>query len=145
MEEIKMKFDLSETSKLFLKQGLQNYNYSKNKYLNPKIYSIDKKYFGFYAYKNNEIIGGAYGFIEYENWVWLELLYVDSKYRGIDLGTKLIQSVENFAKENNCVGMRTETWDVQAKGFYEKMGFVVYGQLENHPVGAIDYHLKKVI
>ncbi|MCL2354989.1 MAG: GNAT family N-acetyltransferase [Oscillospiraceae bacterium] len=145
MDKINVKFNLSDENKKFLKQGLEKYNFSKNNYFNPEIYKKDRKYFGFYAYKNDDIIGGAYGWIEYENWVWLDLLYVDDHCRGFDVGTKLMTSVEKFAKENGCIGIRTTTWDFQARGFYEKMGFVVFGQLENFPIGATDHHLKKVI
>lgn len=56
-----------------------------------------------------------------------------------------MNQVEIFAIENKCIGIRTDTWSFQAKGFYEKMGFTVYGQLENHPPHATDYLLKKVL
>jgi Acetyltransferases len=145
MKNINYKFDSSEENKSFLYTGLENHNFPKNEYLNPKIYQKDKKYFGFYAYEDDIIIGGAYGWIEYENWVKLSLLYVDDNYRNFDIGTKLIKLVEDFSKENKVTGIIVNTWDFQARGFYEKMGFTLYAQLEDYPIGATFLSLKKVM
>lgn len=145
MYNITYKFDISKESKDYIEHKLELYNFSKSKYLNPCIYTMEQKRFGFYAYANNRIIGGAYGFIDDGYWTWLDLLFVDEKYRNMDIATNLIKQVEQFARNNKCIGIRTDTWSFQAKGFYEKMGFTIYGQLENHPPHAIDYLLKKVL
>lgn len=145
MGNIEIKFDSNKEMAKFLKSGLEKYNFSKNKYMNPKIYENDKIHFGYYCYYDNKLIGGAYGWTDNYNWVWLDLLYIDENYRNYDIGTNLMNKVEEFARENNCIGIRTETWSFQARGFYEKMGFVLYGEIENHPIGAIDYSLKKVL
>ena len=88
---------------------------------------------------------GAYGFIDDGYWLFLDLLFVEEKYRNNDIATNLMKKVEKFARENQCMGIRTDTWSFQAKGFYEKMGFTLYGQLENHPPHVTDYLLKKVL
>lgn len=113
--------------------------------MNPIIYKSKQRYFGFYAYDDNTIVGGAYGFIDDGYWLFLDLLFVEERYRINDIATNLMKKVEKFAKENQCIGIRTDTWSFQAKGFYEKMGYTLYGQLENHPLHAIDYLLKKVL
>lgn len=145
MDNIVYKFDISETNKEFIEHNLELYNFKKNEYLNPVMYEKEQKKFGFYAYDKDNIVGGAYGFVDSGYWTFLDLLFVDENYRNMDIATNLMKQVEKFAKENNCVGIRTETWSFQARGFYEKMGFTVYGQLENHPPYATDYLLKKVI
>lgn len=145
MTNINYKFDISKENKEFIEHNLELYNFSKSEWLNPIIYKREQKKFGFYAYVDKNIIGGAYGFVDDGYWLWLDLLFVDEKYRNIDVATNLIKRVENFAKQNNCMGIRTDTWSFQAKGFYEKMGFTVYGQLENHPPHATDYLLKRVL
>ena len=96
----------------------------------------------FLAFDNEKLIGGAIGFIEY-NWYFLDLLYIDKEYRGQDIGTKLIREIEKFAKEENLTGVRMETWNFQARGFYEKNGYTVFAEIENCPPGTIDYFLKK--
>lgn len=145
MNNITYKFDVSKENKEFIEHNLELYNFSKNEWLNPIMYKREERKFGFYAYVSNDIIGGAYGFIDDGYWTWLDLLFVDEKYRNIDVATNLMKKVEIFAIENKCIGIRTDTWSFQAKGFYEKMGFTVYGKLENHPPHATDYLLKKVL
>lgn len=36
-----------------------------------------------------------------------------------------------------------ETWDFQAKGFYEKNGYTVFAEIKDCPPGTICYFLKK--
>lgn len=96
----------------------------------------------FLVYDNDKLIGGAIGFIQY-NWYFLDLLYIDEEYRGQNIGTSLIKQIEAFAKKENLTGVRMETWDFQAKDFYEKLGYTVYGEIKNCPPGTIDYFLKK--
>ncbi len=145
MNNVTYKFDISKENKELLNHNLELYNFSKNAWLNPIRYQMKEKEFGFYAYLDEKIIGGAYGYIDDYYWAFLDLLFVEETYRTNDIATNLIKQVEDFARENKCVGIKTETWSFQARGFYEKMGFTVYGQLENHPPHAIDYLLKKVL
>lgn len=98
----------------------------------------------FLAFDNDKLIGGAIGFIQY-NWYFLDLLYIDEKYRGQDIGTNLIKQIEKLAKKENLTGVRIETWDFQAKGFYEKNGYKVFAEIKDCPPGTIDYFLKKEI
>lgn len=101
--------------------------------------SIDSN---FLVFDNDKLIGGAIGFVEY-NWYFLDLLYIDEYYRGQDIGTKLIKEIEDFAIKENLTGIRMETWDFQARGFYEKNGYKVFAKIEDCPPGTIDYFLKK--
>lgn len=96
----------------------------------------------FLAFDDKKLIGGAIGFIQY-NWYFLDLLYVDKEYRDQDIGTNLIRTIEELAKKENLTGVRMETWDFQARGFYEKNGYIVFGEITNCPPGTICYSLKK--
>ena len=136
--------NLSSRNREYLEHSLEAYNFSKNPYMNPKIYD-QMDAFGFYAYDHDQVVGGAYGSLDDGYWCHLKLLFVEAEYRGQDIATRLIEQVEQFAKTHHCVGVRTETWSFQARGFYEKLGFELYGQLDNHPPTAIEYLLKKVL
>ena len=138
---IKYKSSRSVKEAAFLHAGLQAYNAEHCAYF-AMSHPREKK-FGFYAYDSETKIGGICGPIDPEKWVFITELYITDEYRGRNIGTELIRMAENFAKKNQCDGIKTETWDFQAKGFYEKMGFSVFGTLPDHPVGAIDYFLKK--
>jgi GNAT superfamily N-acetyltransferase len=101
-----------------------------------------KKDSNFLVFDDNKLIGGAIGFIEY-NWYFLDLLYVNEEYRGKNVGTNLIKKIEEFAIKEHLIGVRMETWDFQARGFYEKNGYIVFAEIKNCPPGTIDYYLKK--
>ena len=96
----------------------------------------------FLAFDNDKLIGGAIGFVEF-NWYFLDLLYIDEEYRNRNIGTNLIKEIEKFALKEHLTGVRMETWNFQAKGFYEKNGYSVFGEIKDFPPGTIDYHLKK--
>lgn len=96
----------------------------------------------FLVFDEDELIGGAIGYITY-NWYFLDLLYVNEKYRGKEIGTKLIKKIEEIAKELKLTGVRMETWDFQALDFYKKMGYKIFGEIKDCPPGTICYFLSK--
>lgn len=106
MNDITYKFDLAKENKDYLDYNLEQYNFSKNRWLNPIRYQNEEERFGFYAFYNEKIIGGAYGYIDDCYWTYLDLLFVDEEYRNKDIATHLMNQVEAFARENNCVGIR---------------------------------------
>lgn len=96
----------------------------------------------FLAFDNDVLVGGAIGFVQY-HWYFLDLLWIDETYRGQDIGTSLMKQIEEFSIQENLVGIRMETWDFQARGFYEKLGYTVFAEIENCPPGNTVYFLKK--
>ena len=50
---------------------------------------------------------------------------------------------ERIARANGCVGIWLDTYEFQARGFYEKLGFEVFGSLKDHPVGHRRFFLRK--
>lgn len=130
--------------------NLHKFNRTKCEWLrtntrdSDNIINSGKENNNFFVFDDNVLIGGAVGFIEF-GWYFLDLLWVDEKYRGQDIGTKLIKEIEKFSVQENLTGVRMETWDFQARGFYEKMGYTVFAQIEDCPPGTTDYFLKKVL
>lgn len=98
----------------------------------------------FFAIEDNNLYGGAVGHVEY-GWYMLDLLWVDVSCRKTNIGTSLLQRIEGYARKNGLAGIRLETWDFQARGFYEKQGFVVFGELNDCPPGVTVYFMKKEI
>jgi len=137
---MKFVFSTEKEHEEFLGKGLNGFNGRFSANIIPY---ENKKDFGFYAYDGEQLVGGICGNTDMGNWLHVELLYVDGLYRGKDVGTGLMCKAEEFAKENGCVGIHLKTWSWQARGFYEKMGFTVFGQLEDHPPGEVNYYLKK--
>ena len=96
----------------------------------------------FLAFDNDKLIGGAIGFLQY-NWYFLDLLYINEEYREKYIGTNLLKQIEKFARKEKLTGIRMETWDFQAKGFYEKNGYIAFAEIKDCPPGTICYFLKK--
>jgi GNAT superfamily N-acetyltransferase len=46
---------------------------------------------------------------------------IDKKYRGKGYGKRLMEEMEEWAKENNCNGIRLTS--KEAHSFYKKMGY----------------------
>ena len=127
-----------QTNKDFLLKGLEEY---AKQFTN--LDTFEKHDFGFYAYDNGKLIGGICGKEKKGNWLYVELFYLDSKYRGQDLGTKLMNRVVELATQKGCIGIYTDTLSFEARGFYEKMGFVLHGELTDYPLGHSKYFLHK--
>lgn len=79
------------------------------------------------------------------NWgiLHVELLYVFEKYRHHGLASKLLNYVETIAKEHQCHVSHLSTFDFQAKDFYLKHGYSVFGTLYDVPKGHERYYMKK--
>jgi ribosomal protein S18 acetylase RimI-like enzyme len=63
--------------------------------------------------------------------------------RGQGLGTKLLAQAEAVAREHKCVGIYLDTFSFQARGFYEKHGYGLFGTLENYPDDEKRFFLSK--
>jgi len=71
----------------------------------------------------------------------IDILWVDRSHRGAGLGAELLGKAEQYGKEQGAVISFLKT--VEAKGFYEKYGYQVFGILEDRPIGTFLYHMKK--
>lgn len=73
-------------------------------------------------------------------------LVVAKAHRGQGLGASLIAELEEILPERGIRSITLSTKSYQAEGFYRKLGYQVYGQLENVPQkGIIKYHLVKYL
>lgn len=50
---------------------------------------------------------------------------------------------EDEGRLRGCIGVYLDTFDFQARPFYEKLGFTVFGTLEDYPPGHRRFFLKK--
>ena len=94
---------------------------------------------------NGNIIAGCVARMYCWNVAYVDTLWVDETYRGKGLGAKLLEEVEKAAKEKGCYLIHLDTFDFQAKEFYEKQGYEVFGVLDDCPTEHCRYYLKKNI
>lgn len=90
----------------------------------------------------NEIIGGILSEL-YWNVLNVDILWVKDEYRNKGYATALLTDVENIAKEMNCNISHLYTYDFQAKDFYIKLGYTVFGVLGDCPQGHNRYFMSK--
>ena len=89
-----------------------------------------------------EPAGGLWGKTAY-NWCFVELFVIPKQCRGQDLGSKVLAQAETIARERGCTGLWLDTYWFQAREFYEKQGYEVFGTLPDYPHGGPRYFLKK--
>jgi GNAT superfamily N-acetyltransferase len=83
---------------------------------------------------DGQLIGGANGFTHW-NYFFLAHLWVSEKQRGTGLGSHLMETIEKEAVRRGCNHCWLDTFSFQAAGFYEKLGYTRFGQLEDYPTG----------
>jgi GNAT superfamily N-acetyltransferase len=88
------------------------------------------------------VVGGLWGRTGY-GWLFVEFLVVPEELRGLDFGSRLMDRAEALAKERGCVGAWLTTFPFQARGFYEKRGYSLFGELENAPGDNARLFLRK--
>ncbi|MET0968660.1 MAG: GNAT family N-acetyltransferase [Tardiphaga sp.] len=89
-----------------------------------------------------EPLGGIWGKTAF-NWCFVELLVVPEQFRGQDIGSKVLTLAEDIARQRGCIGLWLDTYWFQARGFYEKLGYEVFGEIPDYPRGGPRYFLKK--
>ncbi|HEY6485171.1 MAG TPA: GNAT family N-acetyltransferase [Candidatus Cybelea sp.] len=75
----------------------------------------------------------------------IDVLWVSEAHRGKGWGSKLLDAVENEARRRGCGLAHLDTFDFQAKSFYVKHGYEIFGELDNCPPGHKRFFFKKVI
>jgi len=104
----------------------------------------DTKFAVFVKDDSGKIQGGIRA-TAFWNYCMLELLWLSEDYRGTGIGSDLMLAAESFAKKKGFQYMRTETLNFQAKPFYEKLGYQVFGELVDYPKGFTTYCLVKAL
>ena len=92
--------------------------------------------------EDGEIVGGALG-NTWGLWLYVSDVWIDALLRGKGYATKLMTAIERLAIERGCVNSYLDTFSFQARPLYEKIGYKVFGTLEDHPKGHSHYFMKK--
>ncbi len=106
--------------------GIDNYK--------PLVFSINNA--------TGETIGGLIG-EAYLGWLYIEMLWIKEEIRNSGYGSKLLVAAETKAKQYGCQSVYLDTFSFQALGFYQKNGYLIFGELPDFPIGHSRYFLTK--
>ena len=74
---------------------------------------------------------------------FLDLFHLPASLRGSGLGTKILAAFEDEARERGCRSAVLYTISFQAPGFYEKNGWVAFGEIESDLEGISRVFMSK--
>ena len=87
------------------------------------------------------VCGGLWGHTAY-GWLYTQLLVVPAAARGQGLGRALMLEAEAEARRRGCAQAWVDTI-FGGRGFYERLGYTLFGELSDHPPGFTRSFLKK--
>jgi len=91
---------------------------------------------------DGEVRGGVLGLI-WGKWLHIKIVWVAEQVRGKGHARAMIAKAEEYAKKRGCEGAYLETFSFQARPLYEKLGYTVFGEIENFPPGHKHFFLSK--
>ena len=89
----------------------------------------------------DQVCGGLWGHTSY-GWLYTQLLALPEAARGQGLGRALMLAAEAEARRRGCHHAWVDTI-FGARGFYERLGYAVFGELPDHPRGFTRSFLTK--
>lgn len=93
--------------------------------------TLDNRDFG--AFVSDRADGGVLGgIVGSSRWggFQIDILALPASLRGKGLGTRLLRLAEDEARRRECHHIWLDTYAFQARAFYERHGFSVFGQLD---------------
>jgi GNAT superfamily N-acetyltransferase len=88
------------------------------------------------------LLGGLLGETNL-GWLFVAVLWVAEPHRGRGIGSALLATAEKEARRRKCIGVHLDTFDFQARPFYERRGYQLFGTLPDSPPGGTRYYLYK--
>lgn len=90
------------------------------------------------------VVGGLVGRTHMiPQWLEISIIWIDESLRKHGLGRRLMEEAEREARQRGCSYARLATSNFQAPDFYQKLGYILYGKLENCPPGENVFYLWK--
>lgn len=117
-------------------QGLLEYNLGLIEDKNPKDLGVYLKN------EKGEMLAGLIG-NTHGNWLTVKFLWVSYKLRGQSIGSQILRTAEETAKERGCKYVFLDTFSFQAPEFYKKYGYKEKFVLEEYPVKGKRYYFTK--
>lgn len=123
-------------NKQALVDGMLTYHASQGHPRKTDVYSI------FLKDEDNKPVGGVIVSFLW-NGMHIDSLWIDEAIRRRGWGRKLMEMVEDEAVKRGCNVAYTDTFTWQAPEFYEKLGYELYGQIDDFPEGNTLFYFGK--
>jgi len=95
----------------------------------------------FVADDNGERIGAVAGFT-WAGMAELRQVWVREDWRGRDLGRRLMEAALAEARVRGCRTVFLATYEFQARGFYETLGFACVAEITEKPPGHSEFVMR---
>ena len=92
----------------------------------------------------DEIVGGVIGVV-YWDWLYVDLMWLREDLRGQGYGHRLLEMIEEEARQRGATQVYLDTFSFQAPDFYKRCGYRVYGELKDFPAGHDRLFLTKTL
>lgn len=122
----------------FLNEKIDEFNTAQLSFHGPLEVALQ------YTIKEGDIpIAGINACIYLGEILYVHVLFVEMMHRRKGLGSRLLKHVEAEAKAKGAKLAHLDTFDFQAKDFYLKHDYDIFGILEDCPKGHKRYYLRK--
>ena len=138
MDTIKI-YDATKEEQNYITSGLVRFNNSKVPFKQDPL----TKYINKCIKDGDEVVGGILAEVYCWNILSIDVLWVKDEYRNKGYAKALVNYAENEAREMGCRISHLDTFDFQAKDLYEKLGYTVFGVLEDCPECHNRYYMSK--
>ena len=129
---------IDEGARQFIVNGVDNYNIAVTSL--PDYFPVNFVLRG----PRGDLLGGVLGQL-WGGWLQVTYLWVAEAARGAGHGTRLLENAELYARSRGAAAATVETHSFQARPFYERLGYEVFGTLEGYPPGHVKFFLKKAL
>lgn len=102
---------------------------------------IQSSRFGVQVHDPDKNLAGGLSGVMAWGWLFIDAVWVDPSARGQGVGRRLLAMAERHGAEAGCHSVWLDTF--QARGFYEKLGYTVFGLLEDYPAGQARAFMRK--
>lgn len=121
-----------------LRRGLARFNIERV----PALLDLPDGSFALVLRDNGPILGGAVADFDW-GWVFVDTLWVADSARGQGYGQRIMQAVESYAAQRGAAGIYLFTTDFQARPFYERCTYHLFGKNANRPRDHHTYYFYK--
>lgn len=94
--------------------------------------------------RDGDSVKGGISAIAWAGMLFIKWFWIDETLRGQGHGTRLIATAEEEGRRRGCRAVWLDTFEFQARPFYEKLGYTSFGTLD-YPEGFKRFFLQKAL